>query len=117
MFDIGSSELMVIAVVALLVIGPKDLPRVLNQVGKWVSKARAMTGHFKSGLETMAREVELEEMERQWASQNERIMADHPPLSDNDMQPLPPPPDAESDLSEPVTDAVPDPVTEEGTTA
>ena len=92
MFDIGSTELMVIAVVALLVIGPKDLPRVLHQVGKWVSKARAMTGHFKSGLETMAREAELEEMERQWASHNDRIMADHPPLSANDMQPLPPAP-------------------------
>ena len=76
MFDVGSSELLVIAVLALLVIGPKDLPRVLNQLGKWVAKARAMTRHVKSGLETMAREAELEDMERQWAEHNAKIMTD-----------------------------------------
>ena len=78
MFDVGSSELLVIAVLALLVIGPKDLPRVLNQLGKWVAKARAMTRHVKSGLETMAREAELEDMERQWAEHNAKIMHDNP---------------------------------------
>ena len=101
MFDIGSSELLVIAVLALLVIGPKDLPRVLNQVGKWVGKARAMTRHVKSGIETMAREAELEDMERQWASHNARIMADapvmmsdvaQPPAPSSDDEPLPDPP-------------------------
>ena len=88
MFDIGSSELLVIAVVALLVIGPKDLPRVLNQVGKWIGKARSMTRHFKSGLETMAREAELEDMERQWADHNAKIMADHPLADGETMRPL-----------------------------
>lgn len=78
MFDIGSTELLLIAVVALLVIGPKDLPRVLNTVGKWISKARAMTGHIRSGIETMAREAELEDMEKQWAEHNAKIVADHP---------------------------------------
>ena len=58
---------------------PKDLPRVLNQLGKWVAKARAMTRHVKSGLETMAREAELEDMERQWAEHNAKIMDDNPP--------------------------------------
>jgi len=76
-FDIGSSELLLIAVVALIVIGPKDLPRVLNQIGKWIAKARAMTGHVRAGLETMAREAELEDMEKQWATHNDRIMAEH----------------------------------------
>lgn len=78
MFDIGSTELLLIAVVALLVIGPRDLPRVLNTVGKWIGKARAMTGHVRAGLETMAREAELEDMEKQWAAQNAKIMVDHP---------------------------------------
>lgn len=78
MFDIGTSELLVIAVVALLVIGPKDLPRVLHMIGKWVAKARSMTNQFKSGLEEMAREAELEEMEKQWAEHNKRIMSQHP---------------------------------------
>ena len=93
MFDIGSSELLVVAVLALLVIGPKDLPRVLNQVGKWVGKARAMTRHFKSGLETMAREAELEDMERQWADHNAKIMGDAPTMvSDVAQPPLSSPP-------------------------
>ncbi len=88
MFDIGSSELLVVAVVALLVIGPEDLPRVLNQVGKWIGKARSMTRHFKSGLETMAREAELDDMERQWADHNATIMADHPVADGDTMRPL-----------------------------
>ena len=87
MFDIGTSELLVIAVVALLVIGPKDLPRVLHMVGKWVAKARSMTNQFKSGLEEMAREAELEEMEKKWAEHNRRIMAQHPG-SDGAMMPF-----------------------------
>ena len=87
MFDIGSSELLVIAVVALLVIGPKDLPRVLHMIGKWVAKARSMTNQFKSGLEEMAREAELEEMEKKWAEHNRRIMAQHP-ASDGVMTPF-----------------------------
>ena len=78
MFDIGTSELLIVAVVALLVIGPKDLPRVLHMVGKWIAKARSMTGQFKSGLEQMAREAELEDMEKQWAEHNKRIMTQHP---------------------------------------
>lgn len=102
MFDIGSTELLVIAVVALLVIGPKDLPRVLNQIGKWIGKARAMSRHVKSGLETMAREAELEDMEAQWADQNARIMSDHPPSSANEMQPL-----ASGDVNPPVPDDAP----------
>lgn len=108
MFDIGSTELLVIAVVALLVIGPKDLPRVLNQIGKWISKARAMTRHVKSGLETMAREAELEDMEGQWAEQNARIMANHPPATKDEMQPLAPtdpdPPVPDDALSSPAPD-------------
>ena len=89
MFDVGSSELLVIAVLALLVIGPKDLPRVLNQLGKWVAKARAMTRHVKSGLETMAREAELEDMERKWAEHNAKIMDDNPPEVAVVVSPLP----------------------------
>ena len=94
MFDIGSSELLVIAVVALIVIGPKDLPRVLHQIGKWIAKARAMTGHVRAGLETMAREAELEDMEKQWAAHNDRIMAEHPHAGtfDDAMMPLADPP-------------------------
>lgn len=78
MLDIGYSELLLIAVVALVVIGPKDLPRVLRQVGGWVAKARGMARHVRSGFDTMVREAELEEMQKQWAAQNAAIMAAHP---------------------------------------
>jgi sec-independent protein translocase protein TatB len=78
MFDIGYSELLVIAVVALIVIGPKDLPRVMRTVGQWVGRARGMARHFRSGIDTMMRESELEEMEKKWREENARIMAEHP---------------------------------------
>ena len=75
MFGIDSSEFLLIAVVALLVIGPKDLPRVMRLVGGWVGRGKAMTRHLRSGFDTMMREAELEEMQKQWAQQNADIMA------------------------------------------
>jgi sec-independent protein translocase protein TatB len=77
-FGIDSTELLVIAVVALVVIGPKDLPRVLYKVGKVVGQARSMARHFRTGLDAMIREAELEDLQKQWAKENERIMAAHP---------------------------------------
>lgn len=74
MFGIDSSELAIIALVALLVIGPKDLPRVMRMVGQWLARGRAMTRHVRAGFDTMMRESELEEMQKQWAAQNEAIM-------------------------------------------
>src|SRR5258708_12064820 len=62
MFDFAWSELAVIAVVALVVIGPKDLPRVMRTVGIWVGKARAIAREFQGSLDQMMREAELEEM-------------------------------------------------------
>lgn len=84
MFDIGYSELLLIAVVALVVIGPKDLPRVMRMVGGWVGKGRAMTRHVRAGFDTMMREAELEEMQKQWAKQNEEIMRATPSLAPGD---------------------------------
>jgi sec-independent protein translocase protein TatB len=77
-FDIASSELMLVVLVALLVIGPQDLPRVLRVVGKWVGKARGVAAHFRSGFDEMIRQSELEELEKKWKSENERIMREHP---------------------------------------
>jgi sec-independent protein translocase protein TatB len=74
MFGIDSSELFVIGLVALLVIGPSRLPMAMKTVGKWVAKGRAMTRHVRAGFDTMMREAELEEMQKQWAAQNEAIM-------------------------------------------
>ena len=78
MFGIGYSELLVIAILGLVLIGPKDLPRVMREVGRWVGKAQGMARHFRSGIDTMIREAELEEMEKKWREENERIMKLYP---------------------------------------
>jgi sec-independent protein translocase protein TatB len=77
-FDIASSELLLVVLVALLVIGPKDLPKALRVVGKWVGKARGVAAHFRSGFDEMVRQSELDELEKKWKAENERIMAAHP---------------------------------------
>lgn len=78
MFDVAPTELLLVAVVALVVIGPKDLPRAMRFVGQWVAKARGVARHFRSGIDEMIRQSELEEMEKKWAAENERIMREHP---------------------------------------
>jgi sec-independent protein translocase protein TatB len=65
MFDIGWSELLLIGVVALVVIGPKDLPKALKTVGIWMRKARQISGEFRASLDQMVREAELEEVRDQ----------------------------------------------------
>lgn len=62
MFDLGWSEMAVILLVALVVIGPKDLPRVAREIGKWTAKARSMARDFQRSLDDMAREAELQDI-------------------------------------------------------
>lgn len=88
MFDIGATELLVIAIVAILVIGPKDLPLALRTAGRWIGKIRRVSSHFRTGLDAMIREAEMEELDRQWRERNEAIMAEHPPGSE--MEPIAP---------------------------
>ena len=65
MLDIGWPELMVVAVVTLLVVGPKELPRVLRTVTLWVRKAREVARDFQSGLDEMVREADLDDVKKQ----------------------------------------------------
>jgi sec-independent protein translocase protein TatB len=65
MLDIGWSEIAVIVVVALIVIGPKDLPKVLKTVGIWVRKARMLTRDFQNSVDEMIREADIEDVRRQ----------------------------------------------------
>src|SRR3546814_6239330 len=83
MFDVAPTELLLVVVVALVVIGPKDLPKAMRFVGKWMGKARGMARHFRSGLDTMMREAELEELEKQWREQNDAIMREFPRIDDD----------------------------------
>lgn len=79
MFDVASSELIVLGAVALLVIPPKDLPKAMRVAGYWLSKVRGVATQFRSGFDSIVREAELQDMEKKWAAENERIMREHPP--------------------------------------
>jgi sec-independent protein translocase protein TatB len=65
MFGIDAPELMVIALVALIFIGPKELPGMLRSVGKWVATARNMAGEFRGHVDEMMRQAELDELKKQ----------------------------------------------------
>ena len=65
MFDIAWSELFVIMVVALVVVGPKDLPRLMRSAGQWAGRARAMADQFKRSFDDMARQAELDDLRTQ----------------------------------------------------
>ncbi len=79
MFGVDFNEFLLVGLVALLVIGPKDLPRVMRIVGQWVGKARGVANQFRSSFDTRVREAELAEMEKKWQEENAKIMAEHPP--------------------------------------
>src|SRR4051812_50215161 len=65
MFDIGWSEFVVIAVVALIAIGPKDLPGVLRTVGQWMTKIRRMAAEFQGQFQEAMREAEMADLKKQ----------------------------------------------------
>lgn len=80
MFGVDTSELVIVAILALLFIGPKELPATMRTVGRWIGQVRGMARHFTAGIEAAIREAELEEMEKKWREENERIMRDFPAL-------------------------------------
>jgi len=122
MFDVDASEFLVVVVVAIIAIGPKDMPRALRTAGRFIGKMRKISGHFRSGLETMIREAEMEEMEKKWQEQNRKVMEEHPGVEITaangggaEMVPLPPPSEpepSEPEPSEPESAPAPEPETE-----
>jgi sec-independent protein translocase protein TatB len=116
MFDVAPTELLVIAAVAVAVIPTKDLPKAMRFAGQWMGKARGMARHFRAGVDEMIRQSELEEMEKKWREENERIMREHP-LHDAIEHPgepgmtaLPPPEDDAAPPPSPDRETVSDPV-------
>ncbi len=113
MFGIDIEEFLVIVIVAIVFIGPKDMPMALRTAGRWMGKVRRVSGHFRSGIETMIREAELEEMEAKWREQNAAIMTAHPDQTpDTDAQAasdaalgLPTPPVDDGPVIEPLSKA------------
>ena len=78
MFDLFSwSHILILLVVALVVVGPKDLPRLMRTAGQWAGKARDMAGEFRRSFDEMARQSELDELRKEIESlRNERPLAD-----------------------------------------
>ncbi|HEX4888889.1 MAG TPA: Sec-independent protein translocase protein TatB [Alphaproteobacteria bacterium] len=64
MLEIGWQELLVIAVVAIIVVGPRELPQMMRTIGLWMGKARRMAREFQNNIEEMGREVELDALRR-----------------------------------------------------
>jgi sec-independent protein translocase protein TatB len=104
MFDVAPTEFMLVAVIALIVIGPKELPRVLRMVGQWVGKARNVARQFRAGFDEMVRESELAELEKKWREENERIMRESPPATATAAPDLPPPLESDAPPVTPKTD-------------
>jgi len=65
MFDIGWQELFIIAAIAVIVVGPKDLPRAIAQVTKVIRKARGLARDFQNSIDDVVREAELDDLRKQ----------------------------------------------------
>jgi sec-independent protein translocase protein TatB len=77
-FDLFSwSHILILLVVALVVVGPKDLPRLMRTAGQWAGRARAMANEFRQSFDEMARQSELDELRKEIESlRHERPIAD-----------------------------------------
>jgi sec-independent protein translocase protein TatB len=124
MFDIGWSELVIIAVVALIAIGPKELPGVLRMVGQWMGKARKMAGEFQGQFQEAMREAEMADLKKSFdevkdvatglspgavMTSLQKDVSDALQIGDIDKPAITPPNDAQvaSAISEPVTPTTP----------
>lgn len=94
MFDIGWTELLIVVVVAVVVVGPKDLPKMMRLVGRWTGRARAMADQFRRSFEDMARQAELEEMRSEVMKlHNDKTLAEIQRETDIMLGNLPPDPE------------------------
>src|ERR1700733_13718038 len=90
MIDLSWSHILIVLIVALVVVGPKDLPRLMRIVGRWVGKARAMADQFRKSFDEMARQSELDELRQEIESlRSQRPLADihaalHQPILPSD---------------------------------
>ncbi|MFO7855255.1 MAG: Sec-independent protein translocase protein TatB, partial [Paracoccaceae bacterium] len=81
MFDIGWTELLVLGAIALIVVGPKDLPGLLRTLGQTAGKARRMAREFQNSMEDAAREAdvsELRDVQKSMADWNRRVGGETP---------------------------------------
>ncbi|HEY3779202.1 MAG TPA: Sec-independent protein translocase protein TatB [Rhizomicrobium sp.] len=89
--DLSWSHILIVLIVALVVVGPKDLPRLMRLAGRWTAKARAMADQFRRSFDEMARQSELDELRSELESlRHERPFAD---IDRTLRAPVLPPPD------------------------
>ena len=90
MLDIGWSEMLMIAAVAIIVIGPKELPRTLRTIGRWIAKARSLTREFQSNVDDMITQSEIDEIKNTANSisdfNSENILEDMPSARVNEIE-------------------------------
>jgi len=114
MFDIGWSELVVIGVVALIVIGPKELPAVLRAIGQWTTKIKRMAGEFQSQFQEAMREAEMADLKKEVDAATKGMTSHFDPLDVDEAtrwEPKTGLPDADSktdSTSEPTADGTSD---------
>ena len=108
MIDLFSwSHILIVLIVALVVIGPKDLPRFMNMAGRWMGKARNMADQFRRSFDEMARQTELDELRKEiHALRDPRI--DAPVMTPRTIVPSDMTSEPAGELPAPVTDH-PDP--------
>jgi sec-independent protein translocase protein TatB len=108
MIDLSWSHILIVLVVALVVVGPKDLPRLMRMVGQWLGKARAMADQFRKSFDEMARQAELDELRQEiQALRNERPFASLEQTLHEPILPPEPAPDAAPLIETAEPDAVP----------
>lgn len=119
MFDIGWSELLVIGALALIVVGPKDLPGMLRNLGRYMGKARSMAREFQRSMEDAAREADLSELtdvQKSMRDFNRKIGLDGPgkhagkmnkPTAKPKAEPGAAPPAAKPEAAAPAPEAAP----------
>ncbi|MFL9825915.1 Sec-independent protein translocase protein TatB [Rhodoplanes sp. SY1] len=119
MFDIGWSELLLIGVVALIAIGPKELPGVLRAVGQWTGKMRRMAAEFQGQFQEALREAEMADLKKQVDELNDaaRSIATYDPLAETAKSiaaptPITPPADTTASPDTPAVTAEPLPAPE-----
>lgn len=101
--DIAWQELLVIAVVAIIVVGPRELPQLMRTVGRWLSRARRYAREFQYDMEQLGRDAELEELRKHLDSFNKPVRLDEKRTAAASVKP---PPEEPEDL--PDTDLTPE---------
>lgn len=89
MFDVSWSEMAIIGVVTLVVVGPKDLPKVMRGIGQLTARARSLAGEFRRGIDDIAHQADFADLERQLeqlkAAQMKAVLGDAPPVTPDQM--------------------------------